>query len=110
MVALWLIEFLLAAAIIVAAARTLRRMAERAGIRSEANRLAHRRLRFEEARAVVLDHVLREVERGVPFEKAALHALSGDRWSEPEAGAGAVHTDVDASVPRMEAEPSTEKR
>jgi hypothetical protein len=109
MVALWLIEFLLAAAIIVTAARTLRRMAERAGMRSEANRLAHRRLRFEEARAVVLDHVLREVERGVPFEKAALQALSGDRWSEPEA-AGAVHTDVDASVPRMEAERSTEKR
>jgi len=43
-------------------------------------------MRYEEARQIVLQQALRLVDQGIPFEQAALMALSEEYWPDSAAG------------------------
>jgi hypothetical protein len=90
MIALWLIEFLLVALIVIALLRAIQRMIARARSRERAQGYSQELLRYDEARQLVLQQAQRLVEQGIPFEQAALTALSDDYWPDSAAvGVGA---------------------
>lgn len=91
MITLWLIEFLLVALIVIALVGVVQGMVAGAGSRAQAQRYAQQLMRYEEARQIVLQQALRLVEQGIPFEQAALTALSEDYW--PDSAAVAVSAD-----------------
>lgn len=91
MIALWLIEFLLIALIVIALAWAVQRMIARARSRERAQSYAQELMRYDEARQLVLQQAQRLVEQGIPFEQAALTALSDDYW--PDSAAGGVGAD-----------------
>jgi hypothetical protein len=91
MIALWLIEFLLVALIVIAIVWAVQQMVARAGSRARAQNYAQQLMRYEEARQIVLQQAQRLVEQGIPFEQAALMALSEDYW--PDSAAGGVSAD-----------------
>jgi type II secretory pathway pseudopilin PulG len=91
MIALWLIEFLLIALVVIALVWAIQRMIARARSRERAQSYAQDLMRYDEARQLVLQQAQRLVEQGIPFEQAALTALSDDYW--PDSAAGVVGPD-----------------
>ena len=91
MIALWLIEFLLIALIVIVLVWAVQRMIYRAGERARAQSYSQQLMRYEEARQLVLEQTQRLVEQGIPFEQAALTALSDDYW--PDSATGGVGAD-----------------
>ena len=91
MIALWLIEFLLIALIVIALVWAIQQMIARARSRERSQNYAQEFMRYDEARQLVLQQAQRLVEQGIPFEQAALTALSHDYW--PDSAAGGVGAD-----------------
>jgi hypothetical protein len=85
MIALWLIEFLLIVLIVIALIWAVQQMIARARSREQAQSYAQDLMRYDEARRIVLLQAQRLVEQGVPFEQAALTALSDDFWPDSNA-------------------------
>jgi len=82
MIALWLIEFLLVALIVAALIWAVQRMIARARSQERAQSYAQQLMRYDEARQIVLQQTQRLVEQGIPFEQAALTALSDGYWPD----------------------------
>jgi hypothetical protein len=80
MIALWLIEFLWIALIVIALVWAIQQMIARARSREWAQSYAQDLMRYDEARQLVPQQARRLVEQGIPFEQAALTALSDDYW------------------------------
>jgi hypothetical protein len=93
MVLIWLIEFLLVALIVVVLIVLGQKMIAHFRSQENARNIAQELMRFEEAKAVVLQHANRQVMRGVPFEQAVLIVLSDDYWPEPESGSAEITRD-----------------
>ena len=91
MIALWLIEFLLIALIVIALVWAVQQMIARIRLREREQSYAQELMRYDEARQLVLQQAQRLVEQGIPFEQAALTALSHDYW--PDSAAGGVGAD-----------------
>lgn len=91
MIALWLIEFLLIALILIALVWAIQQMIVRTRLRERAQSYTQELMRYDEARQLVLQQAQRLVEQGIPFEQAALTALSHDYW--PDSAAGGVGAD-----------------
>src|SRR5262245_18515670 len=91
MIALYLIEFLLIVLIVIALIWAVQQMISRARSREQAQSYAQDLMRYDEARRIVLQQAQRLVEQGVPFEQAALTALSDDFW--PDSAATGVSAD-----------------
>lgn len=85
MITLWLIEFLLVALIVIALVWAVQRMVARAESRARAQSYAQQLMLYEEARRIVLQQALRLVKQGIPFEQAALMALSEEYWPDSAA-------------------------
>ena len=110
MITLWLIEFLLVALIVIALVWAVQRMVARAESRARAQSYAQQLMRYEEARQIVLQQALRLVEQGIPFEKAALMALSEEYWPDSAAsGAGADRITTPNDVRSNTTERNTER-
>jgi type II secretory pathway pseudopilin PulG len=82
MIALWLIEFLLIALIVIALIWAVQQVIARARSRAEAQSYSQQIMRYQEARQLVLQQTQRLVEQGVPFEQAVLTALSDGYWPD----------------------------
>jgi len=82
MIALWLIEFLLVALIVVTLIWAIQQVIARARSREQAQSYAQELMRYDEARQIVLQQAQRLVEQGIPFEEAALTALSDGYWPD----------------------------
>ena len=76
MLILYLIEFVLGAVIVLALLWAVQQMMARARAQAQAQQLMQELLQLDEARCVVLQHVHREMARGVAYEQAALAVLS----------------------------------
>src|SRR5262245_811713 len=86
MIALWLIEFLLIALIVIALVWAVQQMIARARWRAQAQSYAQELMRYDEARRLVLRQAQRLVGQGVPFEQAVLTALSDGYWPDSNVG------------------------
>ncbi|HKQ77661.1 MAG TPA: hypothetical protein VJ810_28455 [Blastocatellia bacterium] len=82
MIALYLIEFLLIALIVVALVWAVQRMVAAARSQAQARNFAEQLMRYDEARQIVLQQAHRLVEQGIPFEQAVLTALSDGYWPD----------------------------
>jgi hypothetical protein len=82
MLALYLIEFLLLALIVIALVWMVQRMIARARSRAQTQSFAQQLMRYDEARQIVLQQAQRLVEQGIPFEQAVLTALSDGYWPD----------------------------
>src|SRR5215471_18878237 len=107
MIALWLIEFLLVALIVIALLWAIQRMIARARSRERAQSYWQELMRYDEARQLVLQQARRLVEQGVPFEQAALTALSDDYW--PDSVVGGVSADRTTTTNAVQAN-ATERK
>ena len=110
MIALWLIEFLLIALILIALVWAVQQMIARARSRERAQSYAQELMRYDEARQLVLQQARRLVEQGIPFEQAALTALSDDYWPDSAAvGVGADRVTTPNAVRSDTTERKTER-
>ncbi len=110
MLALYLIEFLLVALIIITLVWAVQQTITRARARARAQSYAQELMRYEEARQMVLQQAQRMVERGIPFEQAALTALSDGYWPDQiEDGPSAHQTTTNNAVQTNSAERKTER-
>ena len=110
MITLWLIQFLLVALIVIALVWAVQRMVARAESRARAQSYAQQLMRYEEARQIVLQQAQRLVEQGIPFEQAALTALSDDYWPDSAAvGVGADRVTTPNAVRSDTTERKTER-
>jgi hypothetical protein len=110
MIALWLIEFLLIALVVIVLVWAIQQMIARARSRERAQSYAGELMRYDEARRIVLRQAQRLVEQGVPFEQAALTALSDDYWPDSVAdGASADRITTTNGVRTNTAERKTER-
>jgi uncharacterized membrane protein YhiD involved in acid resistance len=107
MIALWLIEFLLIALIVIALVWAIQQMIARARSRERSQRYTQEFMRYDEARQLVLQQAQRLVEQGIPFEQAALTALSDDYW--PDSAAGVVGADRDTTPNAVQSD-TTERK
>ena len=82
MIALYLIEFLLIALIVIALVWAIQQMVARARSRAQTENFAQQLMRYDEARQIVLQQAYRLVEQGMPFEQAVLTALSDGYWPD----------------------------
>lgn len=80
MLALYLIEFLLIALIMIALVWAIQRMIARARSKAQTQSFAQELMRYDEARQIVLQQAQRLVEQGMTFEQAVLTALSDGYW------------------------------
>jgi len=82
MIALYLIEFLLIALIVVALVWAVQRMIAAARSQAQAQNFAQQLMSYDEARKIVLQQAQRLVEQGMPYEQAVLTAVSDGYWPE----------------------------
>jgi len=82
MIALYLIEFLLIALIVVALVWAVQRLIAAARSQAQARNFAEQLMSYDEARQIVLQQAHRLVEQGIPFEQAVLTALSDGYWPD----------------------------
>jgi hypothetical protein len=110
MIALWLIEFLLAVLVVIALVWAVQQMIARARSRERAQSYGQELMRYDEARQLVLEQARRLVAQGIPFEQAALTALSEDYWPDSAVGgAGADRTAITNAVQTAITERKTER-